>query len=88
MEKITLERPKETILYVYDQHNNSPKKSKPAAHLQNNIEHYFTWRILCKAPSNARTRKNIQTFFIVIMRPSFNEQINCDALILFNNGVT
>ena len=52
-------------------------KSKPAAHLKQNIDHYFTLfhiisrpLILCNAPSNARTRKNIEEFFIAIMRPS------------------
>ena len=41
---------------------------------------------LCNAPSNARTRKNIEAFFIAIMGP--REQIDCDALILFRNIVT
>ena len=63
-------------------------KPKPAAHLEQNIDHCFTWRILCNAPSNPRTRKNIEAFFIAIMRPSLNEQTNSDALILFRNGVT
>ena len=52
------------------------------------ISHYFTWRILCNAPSNARARKNIEAFFIAIMRSSLNEQLDSDGLILFRNGVT
>ena len=44
--------------------------------------------ILCKAPSNRKTCKNIEAFFTAIMRPNLNEQIDCDALILFRNGVT
>ena len=55
---------------------------------QKNKDHKFTWRILYNASSNARTRMNIEAFFIAIMRPSLNEQIDLDALILFRNDVT
>ena len=79
------------IIKIYT-HNNIFKKlllnPKPAAHLEQNIDHYFTWRFSCNAPSTARTRKNIEAFFIAIMRPSLNEQTDSDALILFRNGVT
>ena len=88
VEKITLEKPKETFLYVMMTIKKPSKKSKPAAHLGQNIDHYFTWKILCNAPSNARTRKNIEGFFIAILRPNLNEQTDSDALILFRNGVT
>ena len=87
MEKITLERPKETFLRC-DDHNKPSDKSKPPVHLEQNNGHYFTWRILCNAPSNARARKNIEAFFIAIMRSSLNEQLDSDGLILFRNGVT
>ena len=43
----------------YDEHNKPYEKSKWAAHLELNIERYFTWGILFNAPSNTRTRKNI-----------------------------
>ena len=79
---------KRNVSVRYDEHNKPPKKSKPVAHLEQNIDHYFTWRILCNVPSNARTRKNTKAFFIAIMRPSLNEQTDSDALILFRNGVT
>ena len=72
----------------YDEHNKSSEKSKPAANLEQNIDHYFTWRILCNPPSNARARKNIEAFFIAIKRPSLNKQTDSDALILFKNGIT
>ena len=79
---------KKNVSVCYDEHNKPSKKSKPATHLKRNIDHYFTWRILCNVPSNARTRKNIEAFFIAIMRPSLNEQTDSDVLILFRNGVT
>ena len=62
--------------------------SKLAAHHEEKNDYYFTWRILRNAPSNARTSKDIEAFFIAIMRPNLNEQIDSDALILFRNGVT
>ena len=71
-----------------DEHNKLSNKSKPAAHLEENNDHYFFRRILGNALSNTRTRKNIEAFFIAIMRPILNEQIESDALILFRNSVT
>ena len=70
-----IEETRRNVSARYHEHNKPSKKSKPAAHLEQNIDHYFTWRILSNAPSNARTRKNIEAFFIVIMRHSSNEQI-------------
>ena len=71
-----------------DEHNKLSNKSKPAAHLEENNDHYFFRRILGNALSNTRTRKNNEAFFIAIMRPILNEQIDSDALILFRNSVT
>ena len=70
-----------------DEHNKLSNKSKPAAHLEQNY-HYFFRRILGNASSNTRTRENIEAFFIAIMRPILNEEIDSDALILFRNSVT
>ena len=83
-----VEETKRNVSVHYDGNNKPSKKSKPAAHLEQNVDHYFTWSILCNAPSNPRTCMNIEAFFIAIMRPSLNEQIDCDALILFRNGIT
>ena len=70
-----------------DEHNKLSNKSKPAAHLEQNY-HYFFRRILGNASSNTRTRENVEAFFIAIMRPILNEQIDSDALILLRNSVT
>ena len=78
----------ETVSVRYDEHDKPSNKSKPSAHLEQNKDHYFTWKILCNTPSNARTHKNVEAFFIAIARPSLNEQIDSDALFLFRNGVT
>ena len=51
---------KRNVSVRYDEQNMRSKKSKAAAYLEYYIDYYFTWRILCNAPSNARTRKNIE----------------------------
>ena len=79
---------KKDVSVRYDEHNKPSNKLKPAACHEQNIDHYFTWKIICNAPSNTRTGKNIEAFFTAIMRPSLNEQIDSDALILPRNGVT
>ena len=50
-----LQRPKAMFLYVTMNIKKSLKKSEPVAHLEQKNDHYFTRRILCNAPSNART---------------------------------
>ena len=44
----------------WNEHNNPTKSSKPSKHLQNNINHYFTWGVISNAPENAKTRKNLE----------------------------
>ena len=57
-----IEETKRNISVCYDEHNKPSEKSKPSSHLEQNIDHYFIWRILCSTPSNARTHKNIEAF--------------------------
>ena len=66
---------KRNVSVSYDEHNKLSKKLKPVEHLEQKIGDHFTRRILCNAPSNARTRKNTEAFFVAIIRPSLNEQI-------------
>ena len=40
------------------------------------------------APINDRVRKNLEASFIALSRPSLNEQIDANTLLLFRNGVT
>ena len=70
------------------EHNNPTRKSEPAQHMKNHIEHLFDWSILCNAPSNNQIRKNHEALFIGIMKPSLNQQTNFDRLTLFRNGIT
>ena len=76
------ERSKETFLYVM-MNIISPLISQNQGHTLNT-----TMTIISLggfyAPSNARTRKNIEAFFIAI---SLNKEIDSDTLVLFRNGV-
>ena len=76
------------VSVCYDEHSKPSIKSKTAAHLEKRNDLCFTWKISSNAPSNIRTRKNIEVFSITIIRPILNEKIDSDALILFRNGVT
>ena len=81
-----MERPKETFLYVI--------MNIISLLISQNQLHTLNATIIIislggfYAPSNTRARKNIEAFFIAIMRPSLNDQIDSDALIRFRNGVT
>jgi len=79
---------KRNALTRWGEHNNPTKKSEPSKHLRQHIEHVFTWTILCRAPKNTRTRKNLEASFIALLKPDLNEQSDFDILVLFRNGVT
>ena len=81
----------ETIRNVeirWAEHNSLKGKSEPSKHLQDNVDHAFTWRILSSAPKNTRERKNLEASIIAIKRPSLNNQIKTKTVPLFRNGIT
>lgn len=61
--------------------------SEPAKHLKKNNGHHFNWIILSKAPSGERDRKNLEAYFIILEKPSLNNQVKFNDLILFRNGI-
>ena len=69
-------------------HNNPTHKLGPAQHIKNHIEHWFDWSMLCNGPSNYQIKKNLEAFFIGIMKPCLTEQTKFDRLTLFHNGIT
>ena len=71
-----------------DEHNDINKNSEPAKHLARNIEHEFSWFILARAPVNTLKRRILEAYFIKLIVPSLNEQLDNDVLMLFRNGVT
>ena len=72
----------------WSEHGDPKKKSEPSAHIDKNIEHEFTWRILARAPKLERKRKILEAFFIAKLKPSLNEQVVSHSLSLFRHGVT
>ena len=56
----------------------------------------FTWSVICSAQEQEflekkiidRTRKNLEAFYIALMRPNLNEQCDSNVLNLFRNGIT
>ena len=71
-----------------DEHNNARKNSEPGKHLARNIEHEFSWYMLARAPVNTLKRRILEAYFIKLIVPSLNEQLDNDVLMLFRNGVT
>ena len=72
----------------YSEHNHPSGKSEPSKHLYQNINHVFTLSVICSAPKIDRTRKNLEAFYIALMRPNLNEQCDSNVLTLFRNGIT
>ena len=79
---------KRNCITRWREHSNPTNKSEPARHIISNVEHEFEWNVLCHAPTNKNLRKNLEALFIGILKPSLNEQINFERLILFVNGIT
>ena len=71
----------------WEEHSNINKISEPSRHLKSNPIHAFTWKVLMTAPISDRVRKNLDTSFVALSRPSVNEQIDSKKLIIFLNGV-
>ena len=70
-----------------DERNDVSKNSEPAKHLARNIEHEFSWYILARAPVNTIKRRILEVYFIKLIVPSLNDQLD-NVLMLFRNGVT
>ena len=72
----------------WGEHNNPTHDSEPAKHLSNNIHHSYNWSILANASKYTRTRKNLEALYIALLRPSLNDQLKSNKLLLFRNGIT
>ena len=72
----------------WDEHNVVNKSSKPTKHLARNIDHEFSWYVLTRVPVNTLKRRILEAYFIKLIAPSLNEQLDNDVLMLFQNGVT
>ena len=79
----------------WDEHNDVNKNSEPAKHLAKNIEHQFSWYELTRSLENilyyrvyTLKRRILEAYFIKLIVPSLDEELDNDVLMLFRNGVT
>ena len=72
----------------YSEFNHPSRKSESSKYLHQNINHVFNWSVICSAPKSDRTRKNLEAFYIALMKPNLNEQCDSSVLTLFGNGIT
>lgn len=63
-------------------------KKDASRFLKSNPTYTFTWNVLMTALINDRVWKKLEASFTVISRPSLNEQIDSQRLLLFQNSVT
>ena len=48
----------------------------------------INWEILSAAPKNKVIRKNLESLYIALLRPTLNAQKDFERLILFKNEIT
>ena len=70
------------------EHNTPSVKSNPAKDLRDNIDHSFTWKVICNAPNRKLAQKISEAYFNATMKPSLNDKIDSDLLHLFRSGIT
>ena len=79
---------KRNVQTRWNEHEDPRKDSEPAKHLRDFPEHKFNWKIIMTAPENKQKRKNLEASLIALKRPTLNDQLDSNKLILFRHGVT
>ena len=72
----------------WDEHSNPTKMSNPQKQIKNNFDHAFHWSVLARAPTNTFQRKMLESYYIVLEKPTLIDQLDPDRLNLFRNGVS
>ena len=71
----------------WGEHNDVNKNAEPAKKcFARNIEHELGWYVLTRAPENILKRRILKAYFINLIVPSLNEQLDDDVLMLFRNN--
>ena len=52
------------------------------------IDHSFTWKVICNVPNRKLVHKILEAYFIATMKLGLNDQIDSDLLHLIRNGIT
>ena len=42
-------------------------KSNPSKHLRDNIDHSFTWKVICNAPNRKLARKILEAYILLLI---------------------
>ena len=58
------------------EHNTPSNKSNPAKHVKDNIDHSFTWKVICNVSDRKLARKILEPYFIATTKPSLNDKID------------
>ena len=73
----------------WNEHENETEKNLECfKHLQEHLSHVFQWSVLSIAARNTFKQKILEAYFIKMVAPSLNSQINNDVLTLFRNGIS
>ena len=59
------------------------KKSNPSKYIKGNLDQVFNWSVLTNAPKNMFQQKILEAYYIVLEKPTLNEQLESDRLNLF-----
>lgn len=67
----------------WGEHNTLTHDSVPAKHL---IKSYYSYYLTVS--KHTKTRKNIETIYIALLKPSLNKQLKSNTLLRFRNDIT
>ena len=60
-----------------------PSKSNPSKCIKDNLDHVFNWSVSANAPKKTFQPKVLEAYYIVLEKPTLNEQLQPDRLNLF-----
>ena len=72
----------------WKEHCSTKKMPEVGDDLLMNPGHTVNWEILTNAPKQVNKQKILEAFYIRILQPTLNNQLNTKRTILFRNGIT